>query len=71
MLEGQQPASGVIYRRLAQRSLDGADVVVGEPIRQRTNSTQTIASAKTTMAIPASHRMPRGHVAQRFDIGKR
>lgn len=33
--ECQQPASGVIYRRLVQRSLDGADVMAGEPIRQR------------------------------------
>jgi hypothetical protein len=37
--------------------------MVGEPVRYRTNSAHTITSARTTTAIPTSHRMLRGHAA--------
>ena len=36
-----------------------------------TNKAHTIAAVSTTAAIPASHRMPCGQAAQRFNIRKR
>ena len=45
--------------------------MAGEQSANGTNSAHTIASATTTTAIDTSHRMPRGRVDERFEIGKR
>jgi hypothetical protein len=45
--------------------------MVREPVRERHEQSHAIAAASMTAAIPASHRMPGGQAAQRFNIRKR
>jgi hypothetical protein len=71
---GPDPVQRFDYGRSVQfrfTGLGAAGLQLGEQSANGTNSAHTIASARTTTAIHTGHWMPRGRVAQRFEIGKR